>query len=165
VLGLACGQTFLRRVDTAFQGMPRGPKRVLRPVARPIARRIRPRDPRPTVLVVVRAEDPATVERIVTEVRVLQRTTSGFHPVFLVFGDDFAAYRRHGALFEYAMPPEVWARVPGAGDWHEYVRRRIATLVTSHRVDHVVSLRGALVEDGLEHAVLGGLAQRPARRR
>jgi hypothetical protein len=51
-------------LHTSARPLPPGVKRVLRPIARPIATRVRPRDPRPTLLFVVRDDDPALAQAL-----------------------------------------------------------------------------------------------------
>jgi UDP:flavonoid glycosyltransferase YjiC (YdhE family) len=157
LLGLA--GRLVKSADERYRHLPRPVKRVVLPLVRPVARRLRPARTAPTVMIVLgdrSGEDRDEILEVVTS------RTSGpgrLHPVIVTSVDDLAPLRRRGLTFEYVVPEGDWPSDP-AGPWEQHLGRRLATIVRAHRVDHILHLSAdtstALALDLLEALVPSG---------
>jgi hypothetical protein len=115
----------------------------------------------PVALIVMWDVPDERVTAVVDDVARLQVATMAFKPMFVTRSDDYAAFRRHGYLFEYLMPTSDWVKVRPIEEWRDYAEARLASIIETYRPVHVVTLSGAL--DG-DDDVLGCLLPLVARR-
>lgn len=94
----------------------------------------------PVALVLVLGADERGFEQVVVEVATQQRVTAGFRPVLVSDHPGFPVARRFGYPLELLVREQDWDPVVHGRAWREYVRDRLALLLTCYRATVTVPL-------------------------
>lgn len=102
----------------------------------------------PVVLVVVIGAPPATIDKTVEQVAVLQRETAGFRPVFVTDTPALRLARRYHYPAEMLVGRCIWRQAEHNDvPWEDYARKRIGLMLAAYGTSASVTLGPAGLDD------------------